>query len=145
MPAHELESRVTERLLAFLKSDADVFDRLGAEDESPAISRNLVAAAKKLAARLPSLPSDDLRDLLGAFFRRVVIQENSIEVMLSRKELRLLLENGGKVIVSNLSSVRKPVERKRSDQFDDRSKEQTVWRRSSSGRAAQLQRLNPAS
>jgi site-specific DNA recombinase len=110
VPAHELESRVTERLLAFLKSDADVFDRLGAEDESPAISRNLVAAAKKLAARLPSLPSDDLRDLLGAFFRRVVIQENSIEVMLRRKELRLLLENGGKVIVSNLLSVRKPVD-----------------------------------
>ncbi len=107
VPAHELEGRVTEKLLAFLKSDADVFDRLGAEVESPAISRNLVAIAKKLAARLPSLPSDDLRDLLGAFLRRVVIQENSIEVMLSRKELRLLLENGGKVIASNLG-VRKP-------------------------------------
>jgi site-specific DNA recombinase len=73
VPAHELEGRVTEKLLAFLKSDADVFDRLGAEGESPAISRNLVAAAKKLAARLPSLPSDDLRDLLGTFLRRVVI------------------------------------------------------------------------
>ena len=57
VPAHELESRVTERLLAFLKSDADVFDRLGAEGGGPAISRNLVAATKKLAARLPSLPS----------------------------------------------------------------------------------------
>jgi site-specific DNA recombinase len=109
VPAHELESRVIERLLAFLKSDADVFDRLGAGDESPAISRNLVAAAKKLAARLPSLLSDDLRDLLGAFLRRVVILENSIEVMISRKELRQLLENGGKVIASNLG-VRKPVD-----------------------------------
>src|SRR6266852_1162878 len=29
VPAHELEGRVTEKLVAFLKSDADVFDRLG--------------------------------------------------------------------------------------------------------------------
>jgi site-specific DNA recombinase len=110
VPAHELEGRITERLLVFLKSDADVFDRLGAEDESPAISRNLVAAAKKLAARLPSLPSDDLRDLLGTFLRRVVIQENSIEIMISRKELRRLLENGGKVLAASLSDKRTPVD-----------------------------------
>jgi len=107
VPAHELESRVTEKLLAFLKSDSEVFDGLSAEDEGSAIAGNLVAAAKKLAARLPWLPSDDLRDLLGAFLRRVVIQENSIELMLSRKELRLLLENGGKVTASNLG-VSKP-------------------------------------
>jgi site-specific DNA recombinase len=73
VPAHELESRVTEKLVAFLKSDAEVFDGLSAEGESPAISRNLVGAAKKLAARLPSLPSDDLRDLLATFLRRVVV------------------------------------------------------------------------
>src|SRR5258707_8209344 len=80
VPAHELEGRVTEKLVAFLKSDAEVFDGLSQEGESPAISRNRVAAAKKL--RLPSLSSDDLRDLLSAFLRRVVIQENSIEVMI---------------------------------------------------------------
>jgi site-specific DNA recombinase len=110
LPAHELEGRITEKLLAFLKSDAEIFDGLSTEDESPAISRNLVAAAKKLAVRLPSLPSDDLRDLLGAFLRRVVIQENSIEIMISRKELRRLLENGGKVLAGNLSGSRKPVD-----------------------------------
>jgi DNA invertase Pin-like site-specific DNA recombinase len=109
VPAHELEGRVIEKLVSFLKSDADVFDRLGAENESPASTRDLVVAAKKLAARLPSLPSDDLRDVLGAFLRRVAIQENSIEVMLSRKELRLLLENGGKVVASNLC-LRKTVD-----------------------------------
>jgi len=110
VPARELEGRVTEKLLAFLKSDADVFDRLGAEDESPAISRNLVAAAKKLAARLPSLPSDELRDLLGAFLRRIVIQENSIQVMTGRKELRHVLENVGKVLAADSSGGRKPVD-----------------------------------
>jgi DNA invertase Pin-like site-specific DNA recombinase len=109
VPAHELEGRVTEKLLAFLKSDADVFDRLGAEDESPASIKNLVVAAKKLASRLPSLPSDDLRDLLTGFLRRVVIQENCIEVKCSRKDLRLLLENGGKALASS-QGVRKPVD-----------------------------------
>lgn len=110
VPAHELECLVTEKLLAFLKSDAEVFDGLSAEDESPAISGNLVAAAKKLASRLPSLPSDDLRDLLASFLRRVIIQEKSIEVMISRRELRQLLENGGKLLAGDLSGTRKPVD-----------------------------------
>src|SRR5258706_5232603 len=108
VPAYELEGRVTEKLLSFLQSDADIFDRLGAEDESPASIRNLVAAAKKLASRLPLLPADDLRDLLLAFLRRVVIQENSIQVMINREELCSLLENRGKVIASKLLGVRKP-------------------------------------
>ena len=51
VPAHELEGRVTEKLAAFLKSDAEVFDRLSEQGESPAISSNRVAAAKKLASR----------------------------------------------------------------------------------------------
>jgi site-specific DNA recombinase len=70
----------------------------------------LVAASKKLAARLPSLPSDDLRDLLATFMRRVVIHENRIEVMISRKELRLLVENGAKMLAGNLSGARKPID-----------------------------------
>jgi site-specific DNA recombinase len=109
VPARELESRVMERFLAFLKSDAEVFDRLSAEDQSPAIIRNLVIAAKKLATRLPSLPSDDLRDLLAVFLRRVVIQENRINLMIDSDELRILLKNGGKVLATNISGTRTPV------------------------------------
>ena len=110
VPAHELEGRVTEKLVAFLKSDAEVFDRLSEEGESPAISSNRVAAAKKLAARLPSLPSDDLRDLLACFLQRVIIQENCIELMIRRKDLHQLLENGGKVLAASLSDKRTPVD-----------------------------------
>lgn len=108
IPAHELEGRVTEKLVAFLKSDAEVFDRLSEEGESPAISRNRVATAKKLAVRLPSLRSDDLRDLLACFLQRVIIQENCIDVMIRRKDLRQLLENGGRVLVANLLGGQKP-------------------------------------
>lgn len=56
LPAHEVESRITERLQGFLKSDAEIFDGLGVPGDSPAMLRPLVAAANKLAARLPSLP-----------------------------------------------------------------------------------------
>jgi hypothetical protein len=110
VPAHELEIRVTEKLVVFLKSDADVFDRLSEEGESLAISRNRVAAAKKLSARLPSLPSDDLRDLLACFLQRVIIQENCIEVIIRRKDLGQLLENGGKIMADSLSGKRTPVD-----------------------------------
>jgi len=110
VPAHELEGRVTEKVITFLKSDSEVFDELSRPGESPAIARKLVAAAKGLAARLPVLPSDDLRDLLATFLRRVVIQENSIEVTINRKQLRQLLEKGGKVQKDNLSGTRKPLD-----------------------------------
>jgi site-specific DNA recombinase len=110
VPARELESKVMERLCAFLKSDADVFDRLSAEDESPTVIRNLVVAARKLAARLPSLPGDDLRGLLAVFLRRIVIRENHIDLMIGSEELRMFLEKGGKVQAADLSGPRTPVD-----------------------------------
>ena len=110
VPAYELEGRVTEKLVAFLKSDAEVFDCLCEEKESPAISSNRMTVAKKLAARLPSLPSDDLRDLLAGILHRIIIQENCIELMIRKRDLHELLENGGKIRAASLSGKRMPVE-----------------------------------
>jgi site-specific DNA recombinase len=110
LPAQELEGRVRERLLAFLKSDAELFDQLSAERESPAVTGALVAAAKKLALRLPSLSSNDLRGLFDSFLQRVTILDKRIDLIIRRKELRQLLENGGKVIAGNLLSGKKAVD-----------------------------------
>jgi site-specific DNA recombinase len=110
LPAEELEGRVTERLLAFLKSDAELFDGLSTERESPAVTGALVAAAKKLALRLPTLSSNDLRGLFDSFLQRVTILDKRIDLIIRRKELRQLLENGGKVIAANLLSVKKAVD-----------------------------------
>jgi site-specific DNA recombinase len=108
LPAHEVESRITEKLQAFLKSDAEVFDELSAPGESPAAIQPMVAAAKKLAASWPSLRAGELRDLLASFLRRVIIRENDIQVLISRTDLRQVLESGDKFIAANLEVSRKP-------------------------------------
>jgi len=110
LPAHDVESRITERLQAFLRSDAQVFDELSHHAESPAILQPLVAGAKKLAARLSSLPADDVRDLLACILQRVIIQENNIQVMIRKSDLRELLEHGGQVIAASLVGLRKPMD-----------------------------------
>jgi site-specific DNA recombinase len=110
LPAHEIESRVRERLQAFLRSDAQVFDELSATAESPAVLHQLVAGAKKLAARLPSLPPDDLRDLLACILHRVIVQENNIQLMIRKSDLRELLEHGDEIIAASLVGLRKPTE-----------------------------------
>jgi site-specific DNA recombinase len=110
LPAHEIESRVKERIQTFLRSDAHVFDELSAGADNPALLHQLVAESKKLAARMSSLPADDLRDLLACILRKVIIQEDSIEVMLKKPDLRELLEHGDKIIAASLLGVRKSTE-----------------------------------
>jgi site-specific DNA recombinase len=96
LPAHGIESLVVARIVAFLKSDTDVFDQLGKEGRwDLAQLRKQIEEAKKLAGKLSALPSDDLRDLLSSFVQRVVVQANQIELMIARNALyRLLLADG---------------------------------------------------
>jgi site-specific DNA recombinase len=107
LPVYELESRVMERLQTFLRLDAQVFDELSVVAESPAILHQLVAGAKRLAARLSSLPADDLRDLIACIVQRVIIQENNIPVMIRKSNLRELVEHGDQIIAASLASARK--------------------------------------
>jgi len=104
LPAHEVESRVSERLQVFLRSDAEIFDSLTALDESPAVIQPLVAAAKKLAERWPYLRPNELRDLLASFLRKIIIHENTIQVMISGTNLRQALGNGDKLVAANAVS-----------------------------------------
>jgi DNA invertase Pin-like site-specific DNA recombinase len=91
LPAHEVECRVTERLCAFLKSDAELFDALSSPRESPARIQSLMAAAKKLAAKCLSVQAHDLRQLLLAFLRNVIVCEDRIELLVGRAALRQVL------------------------------------------------------
>jgi hypothetical protein len=109
LPAHEVESRVRERLQEFLKSDAEIFDGLTGSRESPAVVQQRVSAAKKLAARLPLLPSDDLRDLLTSFLQKVIVRENEIQVLIRRPDLHDLLEKGERIVAAKILSKPKPI------------------------------------
>jgi site-specific DNA recombinase len=111
LPAHEIESRVLERLARFLKSDAEILDHLGVNEQTPAKLCEKVTEAKKLAERLSSLPSDDLRDLLPSFMRQVVIGEEKIQVMISRSDLCQLLKSGEKKAIAYQPALeRKPTD-----------------------------------
>ena len=106
LPAHEIESRVSERLQAFLTSDAQVFDELSAGAESPAVLHRLGAGAKKLAGRLSSLPADGLRDLFACILQSVIVEESNIQVMIRKSNLRHLLEHGERTSPASLESLR---------------------------------------
>jgi site-specific DNA recombinase len=140
LPTPEIESRVTERLLSFLKSEAEVFDRLGAASEGLTASRQLVSAAKKLALRWPSLRSDELRDILTAIVRRIIIQENNIEVRISRKDLREVLEKGDTFVPTSLDPPHKSVNADDLICSTNRSEAEACGRRSSSGRSTERER-----
>jgi len=110
LPAQEIESRVVDRLVGFLNSDADVFEQLGLEGQTPARLREQATAAKKLARKLSCLTADDLRDLLSSFLRRVVVGEEQIRVMVGRNDLFQLLGSGGKADAGKLGKRRKSVD-----------------------------------
>jgi site-specific DNA recombinase len=105
VPAHELESRVVEKLHEFLKSDAEIYDGLNVAGDGPRTLERLVTAAKKLATRLPSIRSTDLKALLNSFVSRVVIQENQIEVAILKNGLRRLLEQGERINADPLAGI----------------------------------------
>jgi hypothetical protein len=98
LPAREIENRVIERLISFLRSDAEVFEQFGGATDSPSGSRQLIAAAKEFVMSWPSIRSTEFKDLLASFVRRVIIRENNIEVLISRTALRRLL-NGNEQFV----------------------------------------------
>ena len=102
VPAQELENRVTEKLLAFLKADAEVFDGLDLAGERPEVAGRLLTAAKQLALRLPSMCSQELRELLASVLWRIICQENRIEIKIRSMSLRQHLESGGKITSANV-------------------------------------------
>jgi site-specific DNA recombinase len=110
LPAHEIENRVVERLIGFLSSEAEVFEQLLADGQAPAQLHAQVTGAEKLASRLSTLPSDDLRGLLSSFLRRVVIGDDQFQVTIGRNELCQLLKNDGKPIANHLREGRRPVD-----------------------------------
>jgi hypothetical protein len=107
IPATEIENLVSGRLRLFLASEAELFDQLGFEKDRPALTRPLLIAAKKLSTRWASLGFRDLGILLVSFLRRVIVDDDNIQILLSRMDLRRLLANAGQP-VGNGERTREP-------------------------------------
>jgi DNA invertase Pin-like site-specific DNA recombinase len=89
--ASEIESVVISALLRLLRAPIEVMEAVAPMVEAVA-SRTLVAAAARLAAELD--PSNDAKthDLLRRLVTRVIIGDASIELRLSRANLRTILD-----------------------------------------------------
>jgi site-specific DNA recombinase len=94
LPAREIESHVERRLQSFLKCDADIFEHIGRAEDTSGTLRRMVTSATKLATRWPTLPSAELRGVLEKVIRRIVVQENRVELLVSRPDLHRLLDRG---------------------------------------------------
>ena len=56
------------------------------------------------------LPPGDLRDLFACFLRKVVIEENQVQIMIGRCDLRDLLEKGDRIIAAKLIGTRTSIQ-----------------------------------
>ena len=60
LPAHEIESLVLARLRSLLQSDHEVMDQLGLPTDTPALTQQLVAAARNTSSEwLSAAPGTD--------------------------------------------------------------------------------------
>jgi site-specific DNA recombinase len=92
LPAHEIESRIKERICAFLKSDSDLFDELSEIEDNPSATQQLRDAASGLTGRWSSLRPEELKRLLNLILHRVVVHESYIEIMIGKTALREVLK-----------------------------------------------------
>jgi site-specific DNA recombinase len=95
IPAMEIENLVSGRLQSFLASEAEVFDQLGLNKESPTSIRPLLSAATRLSISWASQSFRERRIRLVCFLRRVVIDDGYVQIFLSRKGLHRVLANAG--------------------------------------------------
>jgi site-specific DNA recombinase len=91
LPAHEIETLVLRRLRTLLQSDHEVMDQLGLPTDDPALTQQLVAAARNTASEWISAQSGTIHELVKRAVKRVVVHQQKVEIYVSRSELRRAL------------------------------------------------------
>jgi site-specific DNA recombinase len=84
LPAHDVERQVALRLQSFLQSNPTVMSELGFPSDSPARTKELIAAATK-----HSEATD--RDFLTKVVQRVIVYPDRLELEISKNTLRSVL------------------------------------------------------
>jgi site-specific DNA recombinase len=106
LPAGDIEPTVIETIARALCDEQRLLEKLGLQDAAPAIIKQALAEAKRLATTIAASASQDLKALLSAVVGRIVVDDNYLRVHLR-----------GDVLLwqpPRETSVR-------SDSFDDRS------------------------
>jgi site-specific DNA recombinase len=88
LPAHEIESLVLARLRSLLQFDHEIMDQLGLPTDEPAVTQQLVAAARNTASDWRSAPPQRIHELVSRVIKRVVVHQERVELYVSRSELR---------------------------------------------------------
>ncbi len=90
IPAHDIEVQVVSALRTFLLSEIDVVNELAVPGDKAKTLERLLASAKDLASKGFALPSK-VKDTVRSLVQRVLIHGDSLEVLVSKPELRELL------------------------------------------------------
>jgi DNA invertase Pin-like site-specific DNA recombinase len=105
LPALEVEKTVIRRLLSFLQSEAELFEHLGRQQESPRVLRKLITGAKSFAAQWQRLGTEAQRARLTFLLRRIVVFENSLRLSLVKTNLRQALQNPREVSTAHNEKI----------------------------------------
>ena len=98
IPARELEQLVLTELASFFGSADRVSAILGQAGEDIATTRALVDAAQQFAKALAGDSTSGLREMLAAIVVRITIQQDSIEVHVSKEGARAWLLNQERIL-----------------------------------------------
>ena len=93
LPAYEIESQVSSKIRAFLESGKGVMDELSLEGDSPAMTRQLVLAAKNSAGRWSTAPHSEIRETVRKVVQSVLIDKDRAELRISKTALRSVILN----------------------------------------------------
>jgi hypothetical protein len=91
LPAHDIEKLVSARLRSLFQSDREVIDQLGLPTDTPALTEQLITAARKLSSPWLSPPPMKIHELVRRTIKRVVVHHEKVELYASRCELRDVL------------------------------------------------------
>ena len=91
IPAHDIEELVIRRLQGFLGSAPQLTDALVQSTDDTATQKILTAAGKHHAVTLTALPASGIRAFLQAVVSKIVVHDESVEILASRLRLRAVL------------------------------------------------------
>lgn len=107
VPAEDTERCVIDRLHSFLGSKNDIMNELASLDDRVVTIQGLMRGAERLVGRWKSMQPSEVRVLLSSIVHRVILHDDSIELVVHRRKLREMIL--GREVAPGEDAVPKPV------------------------------------